>query len=111
MNMIKIIRSKRKSISISINSLGSVTVNAPLNMKDSDIQKFINSKSKWIKTHLDKKNAILTKNEQILRKEKGLYLGKTVNFSDDYNKKLIKTARESLPKRTRQIAEFYKFQC
>ena len=48
----KVIRSKRKTISVEIRSGGDITVRAPLRMKDADIERFVASKSEWLKKHI-----------------------------------------------------------
>ncbi len=45
----QIVRSKRRTISLTIDRDGAFVVRAPINAKDVDIYDFINKKSKWIK--------------------------------------------------------------
>ena len=55
---IEIIRSKRKTLSLEIKPDGRVIARAPMRMKQSEIDSFINSKSAWLEKHLEKiKNA------------------------------------------------------
>ena len=49
-----ITRSRRKSVTLSVNSDGSLEVKAPLFMKDSEIEKIINDKMGWIIKHQKK---------------------------------------------------------
>lgn len=49
---IKLIRNDRRSISIEINTNCEIIVRAPYKMKNSDIEKFIHSRSSWIESHL-----------------------------------------------------------
>ena len=51
---IEIVRSKRKTIAIQIKSDLTVCVRTPLEMKDEEIQKFIQKHEGWIQTHLEK---------------------------------------------------------
>lgn len=51
---IRIIRSRRKTISIQIDENLRITVRAPLRMKDAAIQTFIEERSEWIERHLEK---------------------------------------------------------
>lgn len=51
---IKVIRSKRKTISLEITSAGKVLVRAPRYMSEDEIQRFIESKSAWLAKHLQK---------------------------------------------------------
>ena len=54
MNNIEIIRSKRKTLGLEIKPDGRVIARAPMRMKQSEIDKFINEKSAWIEKHLQK---------------------------------------------------------
>ncbi|MDR3291539.1 MAG: M48 family metallopeptidase [Methanobrevibacter sp.] len=47
----EIIRSKRKTIELHINNDGSLKIRSPLNISDLEIEKFVNSKDKWINKH------------------------------------------------------------
>ena len=49
----KIIRSKRKTISIEIKKDKTVTVRAPLRATDEYIEKVVKSKQSWIEKHLE----------------------------------------------------------
>lgn len=51
---IKIIRSKRKSISIEVKPDFNLLVRAPLKMRDNEIMHFIDEKSNWINKHMQK---------------------------------------------------------
>lgn len=51
---IRIIRSRRKTISIQIDENLRITVRAPLRMKEAAIQTFIEERSEWIERHLEK---------------------------------------------------------
>ncbi|HEY9575802.1 MAG TPA: YgjP-like metallopeptidase domain-containing protein, partial [Lachnospiraceae bacterium] len=50
-NTIKLIRSKRKTLSLEINAKGDVLVRAPLRLSKREILAFVNEKSEWIKKH------------------------------------------------------------
>lgn len=52
MNSIKIIKSKRKTISLQIKPDGSIELKAPMQMKDAQIKEFLHQKSEWIEKHL-----------------------------------------------------------
>ncbi len=51
---IRIIRSRRKTISIQIDESLRITVRAPLRMKEAAILTFIEERSEWIERHLEK---------------------------------------------------------
>ncbi|MBQ4562660.1 MAG: M48 family metallopeptidase [Clostridia bacterium] len=53
MPMFKLIRSKRKSISVEISPELEVIVRAPRGMKQKDIDRFIDEHREWIKKHID----------------------------------------------------------
>lgn len=48
----RIIRSRRKTISIQIQPSGEILVRCPLRMKEKEIRGFVESKKNWIRTHL-----------------------------------------------------------
>ncbi len=50
---IKLIKSKRKSIAIQIDEDLNIIVRAPLHLKNSDIEKFVEKKSGWIEKNLN----------------------------------------------------------
>lgn len=52
MDSVKIIKSKRKTISLQIKSDGSIELKAPMQMKDAQIKEFLHQKSDWIEKHL-----------------------------------------------------------
>ena len=51
---IRVIRGRRKTISIRIDEDLGITVRAPLQMKDAAIRAFIEERSEWIEKHLEK---------------------------------------------------------
>ena len=51
---LKIIRSQRKTISLEITRQGSVLVRAPEKMTGDEIRAFVESRSEWIRKHLEK---------------------------------------------------------
>lgn len=44
----KLVRSKRKTLSVSVNALGEVTVRAPMRVSEKDIAAFLQTHEKWI---------------------------------------------------------------
>lgn len=74
----KLVRSKRKTLSLIVESDGTLTVRAPMRMKEADIRGFIEVKSDWIK----RKQANVRKDAPVARRyvdgETFLYLGKEV---------------------------------
>ena len=75
----RIIKSKRKTISIVVNSVGEVIVKAPTTICDADIFKFLQEQQDWI---ISKQNKCLTANkrhENLLNFKEFLLLG--VNYA------------------------------
>ena len=52
--VIKVIRSNRRTISLEITPAGDVLVRAPRQMPETEIRGFVESKSSWLKKHLQK---------------------------------------------------------
>jgi len=74
----KLVRSKRKTLSLIVETDGTLTVRAPLRMKEADIRRFIEDKEKWIK----RKQAGARKDAPVQHNymdgETFLYLGKAI---------------------------------
>lgn len=51
---IKVIHSKRKTVSLEITSAGQVLVRAPRYMSEEEVQRFVESKSAWLAKHMQK---------------------------------------------------------
>lgn len=49
----KLVRSKRKTLSVSVNALGEVTVRAPMRVSEKDIAAFLQTHEKWIEKKKD----------------------------------------------------------
>ncbi len=80
----KLIRSKRKTLSIEINERCELIVRAPLRMSESQIEKFLAEKQGWIEKSLEKMK-IRTKNRKV--------------YSEEDIKEIYKKAKELLPER------------
>ena len=61
-NKVEIIRSKRKTLGLEIKPDGRVIARAPMRMKQSEIDRFINEKSDWIEKHLQRLQAAQKQN-------------------------------------------------
>lgn len=88
-----IIRTNRKSMSITIDKEGKLIVRAPKRLSVSSIFNFITEKEKWIVSKQNKVILIKNKNSDILNYEAVLFLGKKYNikFNSVINKiELIK---------------------
>lgn len=74
----KLMRSKRKTLSLIVETDGTLTVRAPLRMKETDIRRFIEAKQDWIKQKQAKalKDAVAPR--QYVDGEKFLYLGREI---------------------------------
>ncbi len=74
----KIIRSKRKTISITVNALGEVVVKAPPIVPDAEIYKFLQEKQEWIISKQKKHSLIGEKHKNLVRYEDFMLFG--VNY-------------------------------
>jgi len=63
----RIIRSRRKTISIQIQPNGEIVVRCPLRMKGRDIHSFVESKADWIQAHIPKEPPLPAFTEAELR--------------------------------------------
>ncbi len=80
----RIIKSRRKSLSISVTKEGEVNVKAPLFLSDKAIKKFVAEKEEWIKNALEKAALERAKETKITK------------FTDSELKKLKSEARKLL---------------
>ena len=80
---IKIIKSKRKTISLCVDDELNAVVRAPFGVSDKRINEFIHSNKEWLAKAVERKKAQLEK----------------TNLSEDEIKALIKLAGEIIPKR------------
>ena len=71
----KIIRSNRRSLTLSILKDGKIVVKAPLKLKDAEINKFIMAKQNWIQNKLAMVTTTLAKYDDIINYEKCLIYG------------------------------------
>ncbi len=79
-----VVRSKRKTVSISVDTECNITVRAPLRMTDSEIESFVTEKKKWLEKAVTEQ----------MRKVKN---AKT--YTDEDIKLLRKKAKEILPQK------------
>ncbi len=80
---IKIIRSGRKSLSLSVDDELNVVVRAPYNTNDALINDFVSKNSQWISKAVERKKAYLSR----------------VNIADNEVESLIRQAKDIIPKR------------
>lgn len=106
---INVIKSNRKTISITIDEFGNVVVKAPTSYNNKKIESFIESKKIWINKHVGKKTEIISKYKQIISKEKALLFGKIIDYSEDYYKNINRVANQYLPLRLKYLAEKFFF--
>ena len=107
--MIKIIKSVRKTISIQIDKAGEITVKAPIFLSDEKIEKYISSKKKWIEKHQNFRTYITDKNAEIISKNKALFMGEIIDYTEDFGCKIKEFACDYLIKRTKFLSEKYGF--
>lgn len=80
---IKIIRSGRKSLSLSVDDELNVVVRAPYSANDALINDFVSKNSQWISKAIERKKAYLSR----------------VNIADNEVESLIRQAKDIIPKR------------
>ena len=81
----QIIRSNRKTLSLSINENADLVVRAPHRLSDDEIQKFISEKSDWIDKKQRLVKAHLEDSENQLSSDQCLYLGSLYPLKIDNN--------------------------
>ena len=74
----KLIRSKRKTLSLIVEIDGTLTVRAPLRMKEADIRRFIEAKKSWVKRKQAQTRAEAVIPHQFVDGETFWYLGQEV---------------------------------
>ena len=72
----KIERSARKSLSVSVTRKGEVVIKAPLNLPTSRIQEFINEKRAWIEAKVNRATAVNTNFREVIEYKQLMLWGK-----------------------------------
>lgn len=93
MENIRIIKSKRKTISLQIKPDGSIELKVPVQMTDAQIQEFLHQKSGWIEKHLQ---AVQERQQQLSQVEP---------LNKEEIQELANQALEVIPKRVTYFAE------
>ncbi len=75
---IRIIRSKRRSVSVSISSDNFITVRCPYNFSDSKVNAFIMQKKNWIDKIVAENNKKLAANDEVINYTQILVFGRRV---------------------------------
>ncbi len=96
MDQIQVIRSKRKTISVSVKQDLSVVVRAPLRMKNADIQAFLTRNREWIEKH---RNRLLRQHEAAAAR------GEDQPFTEEELQDLTLRAKEAIPPLVQVYAE------
>lgn len=106
---IKVVKSRRKTLSLYIDEFGNLTVKAPQNLPNDRIYEFVKSKEVWIKKH--QQNAFNFNNlySDVINKKKGMIFNKIVDFSADFKNTLIDISSDYLPKRLSELANKFSF--
>lgn len=111
----KIIRTKRRSLAITINQYGELIVHAPKNMPLYDIIEFVNKKQKWIEEKTQAINDVLSKHKEIIEYKEIFFLGRrykiceTQGIEESYlteNTLLIRPCK-NFAKKQEQLKEWY----
>ena len=74
----KLVRSERKTLALIVETDGTLTVRAPIRMKEADIRKFIEAKQDWIKRKRAKAREVASHARQYVDGETFWHLGKKV---------------------------------
>ena len=82
---ITIIRSNRRTLALEITRTGEVVVRAPMRMSETDIRRFVEEKSSWLRKHLRKREY-----EKRRLQDNGKY-------TDEEIKKMIRLAKQVIP--------------
>lgn len=106
---IKVVKSRRKTLSLFIDEFGNLTVKAPQNLPNDRIYEFVKSKEDWIKKH--QQNALNFNNlySDVINKKKGMIFNKIVDFGADFKNTLIDISSDYLPKRLSEFAHKFSF--
>jgi predicted metal-dependent hydrolase len=106
---IKVVKSRRKTLSLYIDEFGNLTVKAPQNLPNDKIYEFVKSKEDWIKKH--QQNALNFNNlySDVINKKKGMIFNKIVDFGANFKNTLIDISSYYLPKRLSELANKFSF--
>ena len=106
---IRVVKSRRKTLSLYIDEFGNLTVKAPQNLPNDRIYEFVKSKEVWIKKH--QQNAFNFNNlySDVINKKKGMIFNKIVDFSANFKNTLIDISSDYLPKRLSELANKFSF--
>ena len=104
-----VIKSRRRTISITVNADGSVTVRAPINASIDKINNFVAEKSGWIektKRRINENNADLS---EVLAHKSVMLFGEVLPFYTEFKRDLVKIADSYLTERLFTLAETFNF--
>lgn len=107
--MIKVIKQKRKTITIKIDEFNNITIKAPVFLSDKEVEDFIKSKEDWIEKHTKNNNFALEKYRGVLNKEKALYFGKIINNYADFKRDIMREASVYLVQRTDYLSKLLNY--
>lgn len=117
-NPAKIIRQKRKTLSLTISPSGELVVKAPLFISDSQIYAFIKEKEKWIESKIEKCKKSVTNNERVLSYRTILLFGKeyeivlgNVKTAKIIENKFVLPSGTTLDEMKKKSKNFYLKQC
>lgn len=100
---VKIIKQNRKTISITVESSGVVSVKCPKNLSEKTAFKFLKQKENWILKKLNENNLKQIKYSAVLNKKNSLVLGKLVPYikKGEYER----LSSEYLTQKTKEISQ------
>ncbi len=113
----KLVRSKRKTLSLIVETDGTLTVRAPLWMREADIRRFVEAKAAWVKRKQAKARKEAVAPHQYVDDETFWYLGKKIPLRTIPNQKsalvldgYFKLARSAQPRAEAVFEAWYKKQ-
>jgi len=111
----RLVRSKRKTLALIVEADGTLTVRAPLRMKEADIRKFIGEKKDWIKRKRARALKDTVPPRQYVDGERFLYLGVEIPLRIVSNQRpalimgrVFKLTKSSLPQAESVFKAWYK---
>lgn len=101
---LKIVKQRRKTISITISVSGEIVVKAPVFLSNDKIIEYVNKKRNWIDKKLQNFTINNAKYNDVISKNNYLYLGKIIDNNVDFNNILKTLGKEYLSNRIYQLS-------
>lgn len=105
----KVIRSKRKSISLKIIDENNIKISAPLSMSNDKIKDFVLSKESWILKHISRLEGYKNKYNEVVNYKKYCIFGNIVSYNGNFKSYYQNLAKEYLSNRINELSKTYNF--